>query len=160
MGVHIVRDDVQHALVAVGRRSEAGIQLEQTTGVRLDLQMADLQKLLLTDSNLNGAISEGENPSHARLYGVDFSDADFRYANVQSTFFLRSSFNDAMFDGVDLSHSAFNLCGREPALDLSPNQSIDALAAPDHRPDLRGVIDPATDKQMEWPGKDRPPQTI
>ena len=32
MGVPIVRDDVQHALVAVGRRSEAGIQLNQSQG--------------------------------------------------------------------------------------------------------------------------------
>ena len=125
--------------------------------MRLDLQMADLQKLLLTNSNLNGAIFESANLSHARLYGVDFSNVDFRYTNLQSTFFPRSSFEDAIFDSADLSHSAFNLCGREPAQDLSPNQLIDALAAPDHRRDLRGVIDPATDKQMEWPGKDRPP---
>ena len=104
MGVPIVRDDVQHALVAVGRRSEAGIQLEQTTGVRLDLRMADIQKLLLTDSNLNGVIFEGANLSYPRLYGVDFSNADFRYANLQSTFFPRASFKDAMFDSADLSH--------------------------------------------------------
>ena len=84
--------------------SEAGIQLEQTTGVRLDLRMVDLQKLLLTNSNLNGAKFEGANPSHPRLYGVDFSNAYFRYANPQRTFFPRRSFNDAMFDSADLSH--------------------------------------------------------
>ena len=84
--------------------SETGIQLEQTTGVRLDLRMVDLQKLLLTNSNLNGAISEGANLSHPRLYGVDFSNVDFRYANPQRTSFPRRSFNDAMFDSADLSH--------------------------------------------------------
>lgn len=72
--------------------------------MRLDLRMADIQKLLLTDSNLNGVIFEGANLSYPRLYGVDFSNADFRYANLQSTFFPRSSFEDAMFDSADLSH--------------------------------------------------------
>ena len=125
---------VYSVLEAIGHRSEAGIQLEQSTDRRLDLRRANIQNLILTNANLKGANLAGAKISHPRLFGVDFSNSDFRYANLQSAVFPCSRFKNAVFDHADLSYSAFNIGGRLPAQELLPEQLVDALALPDHRP--------------------------
>ena len=149
-----LREDVQEVMRAVGTRSDADIGLEKAApNFRLYLRNANLQHGRLQYLNLSRSYFVAADFSEARLNGANLSNADFRYANLSR----------AILDGVNLTDAnltgaSFNGRGRAggnqgPATGLTQEQLDVARSDPNHSPDLVGVRDARTSKQLVWQGE-------
>ena len=79
-----LRDDIQNAMTAIGRRDKSRIQLERIGGFELNLRAADLRRVQLRGSNLSNAILDNANLSEAILIGADLSRVSLWQTNLSS----------------------------------------------------------------------------
>ena len=147
------RDDVQAAITAIGIRRRKHLALEKAEDFLPDLSYADLRGIRLRGANMTGALLIGATLTGALLAETNFANAVFNHADLSGSCLTGSTLSAASFDDADLSDARFNLDGLGPAKGLLPEQLFDAETRRDSKPDLRGVIDPATNKTMEWPGR-------
>ena len=77
-----LRMDIQSTMEVIRDRSEAGIALEKSEGFRLNFESANLNRLVLQNANISGAIFFNANLSEARLNKVDLSGAILWDANL------------------------------------------------------------------------------
>ena len=152
-----LRDDVQAAMTAIGKRSKRGLDIEEATGnVPLDLYSADLTGAYLVKANLAGADMRSANLvganfmnadlSNAFLFGADLSDLQPQdgdpTAAVQSP--LR-------FKKAGISNTRFSYEGMYPAEGLTQDQLNNACADSGNGPILAGVVDAVTGDPLVWP---------
>ena len=79
-----LRDDIQNAMTAIGRRDERRIELERLSAFQLDLRSADLRRVLLRGANLSNANLDNANLSEAILIGADLSCVQLWHTNLSS----------------------------------------------------------------------------
>ena len=103
---HRLREDVQAVMTAIGRRSRAGIDLENAAeDFKLDLRDADLHGASLKGANLAGA-----DLIRAKLDRVDLSQADLsrshlEFANLNLSYLIGTKLPDANLFGTNLSRT-------------------------------------------------------
>ena len=72
-----VREDVQAVITAIGKRGEAGLNIEKEESVELDLKGANLAFAQLSGTNLSGA-----DLSNANLHGANFFSQRLQAADL------------------------------------------------------------------------------
>ena len=147
------RDDVQAAITAIGIRRRKHLALEKAEDFLPDLSYADLRGIRLRGANMTGALLTGARLTGALLAETNFANAVFNHADLTGSCLTGSTLKAASFDDSDLSGVRFSLDGSGPAKELLREQLVNAAARRDSLPDFSGVIDPATKKKMEWPGR-------
>ena len=124
----LIRDDVQAAISAVGKRGFESFNFEIESGFMLDLSGANLSgsnlRMCLFDrANLTGAnLSKADlgvtslqrtDLTRANLFGADLTGADFQKSICRQANIVGVIANDANFTGADLE--GVNLCNAELA---------------------------------------------
>ena len=84
-------------------------------------------------TRLGGAIFSGANLCGVRFIGVDLEGTNLEQA--------------------DLTGAKFSENGKGAAINLTQRQLDRAVADPDNPPDLSGVIDPDSGREVVWNGK-------
>ena len=79
-----LRNDIQDAMTAIGRRDATRIELEQQKEFHLDLRSADLRRVLLRGANLSNANLDNANLSEAILIGANLSCVQLWQTNMSS----------------------------------------------------------------------------
>ena len=79
-----LRNDIQDAMTAIGRRDATRIELEQQKEFHLDLRSADLRRVLLRGANLSNANLDNANLSEAILIGANLSCVQLWQTNLSS----------------------------------------------------------------------------
>lgn len=164
----ILRPDVQDVMRAIGSRNAKLICLEQSKKFKPYLRDANVSYFQTADSNLSYAWLTNANLSNTELRRVDLSSARLRQANLSGASLRDANLCKAVFWSADLSNADFtgaNLTGasfgrgrvpgrrRNTAMGLTQAQLDKARSDPGNPPDLEGVIDAETGKQLVWRGK-------
>ena len=95
----------------------------------------------------------GTDLSDSLLIGANLQCADLRKANLANTTLATADLSGATFRDANLSGTQFSLDDHPPARGLTQNQLDDARATADNPPNLNGVLDTHTGKQLVWRGK-------
>ena len=103
-----LREDVQAAMYAIGKRTDACIAIEKAAFFRLDLRNANLQHSRLLNLNLSYALLEKSNMFGASLYISNLSSASLTDANLSDTDLTGANLSAAMLNRANLSGSFFN----------------------------------------------------
>ena len=163
-----LRNDVQVAITVVGKRSRPGLDIEQATkNFRFDLSGADLSGGYLVGANLAGADLRS-----ATLAGTNFMNADLSKAILagatmssqqpQDEDSLQAIQSRQLFRGVNVSCTRFSFgrifpgigaIGLYPATGMLQEQLDLACADPGKQPEIDGVVDAKTGKQLVWCGE-------
>ena len=107
------------------------------------LQNATVAKAWLERANLSGTNFQGADLFQARLMRADLFGADFLDANLTG-----ANLSDANLSGVQFSND-----GLQAAKGLTQEQLDQAQSDPNNPPNLVGVLDAETGKQLIWRGK-------
>ena len=109
----VIREDVQAALTAIARRSEAGLACERAANnFRLNLRGADLGSVSLRGANLARAELQFSNLAHADLSEADLSGAILLAANLSRSLLLGSLLLGSNLQNANLSHAMFHNVNR------------------------------------------------
>ena len=133
------RDDVQHAMTAIGRRDEDRIQLELDSCFKIDLRSADLRHVWLRDANLCGVRLDEADLSGAVLIGAKLSRVSLWHTNLSGVLFAQPP-------GADESRTASS-----PAQGLTQQILDDACANYPPRM-LNEIRDATTGNYLCWRG--------
>ena len=108
-----LREDVQAAITAIGKRNEAGLRLESEQQFQLDLRVADLRNEVLTDANLPGSfvLRVGADLTNALLLETDLSGADMRGTILHDTKLSGARMRATQLGDADLTGAKFNSMG-------------------------------------------------
>ena len=128
-----VSEDVRSVLEAIRTRTSFQVELERRAGFRLNLEGAYLRFVDLECSDLRHADLSGSDLYGAQLFGSQMDGTDLSYSFLAKT--------------------QFSAGGRCPATGLTQAQLENAYTIPGHDPELRGVLDVASGKQLKWNGK-------
>ena len=146
-----LREDVQAAITAIGKRNKADLSLEDEKGFELDLRVADLRNAVLTDANLSGSriFLVGADLSNALLLETDMSGADMRGAILRDTKLSGACMRATQIDDADLTGAKFNSMELNPTRGLTIYHLKVAKWDPDNPPDLTGVRDDHTNELLD-----------
>ena len=133
-----LRDDLQDAMTAIGRRSDSRVRLERNSGFQVDLRSANLRRVWLKRANLSGAILDGANLTEATFIGANVSNVKLWLTNLSSALFAEPA------NGQGES-------GGDPAKGLTQKSLNDACADSELHL-LCYVVDPETKKKLKWRG--------
>ena len=110
----------------------------------------DLSDAKLPGANLSGASLTSANLSSVKAIGADFSNASLYSANLTDADLSGAALNGVDFTGANLAGAIFYKDG-VLAEGLTQRQIAFAKAMPEDRPPrLDGLIDPETNKLIEW----------
>ena len=147
-----LRMDIQATMDAICVRSTRGIAIERQSWFRLGLSSAnlsgvrlmdaDLFRAVLTDADLSGAVLANADLAFAWLDGANLSGADLWDTNLSSAALVRPKIPDDLPEKTD----------RKPATGLTQEQLNEAVSEPEFLPELDGVVDAVTGKQLVWRG--------
>ncbi len=152
-GIQLTEANLSGALLAGADLSVA--MLENAEMQDITFTGANLSRAFFHSANLSGASFASANLSGASLRRADLSLADFWYADLS-----HASLADANLSGTDLKDA--NLTGASfnrvwgagefqfPAKYLTQAQLDEARSDPINPPDLAGVCDANTGKQLVW----------
>ena len=103
---HRLREDVQAVMTAIGRRSRAGIDLENAAeDFKLDLRDADLHGASLEGANLAGADLIRAKLDQADLRNADLSRSYLGFANLDLSYLIGTKLPGADLFGTKLSRT-------------------------------------------------------
>ena len=88
----IPREDVVAAMVAIGRRTESGLQTELSANFRLDLHGADIGGISVENMNWCRSNLRRANLSYVNLRQVDLSDSNLEWARMYQSELRRVDF--------------------------------------------------------------------
>ena len=158
-----LREDVQAAVTAIGRRSKRGIRIEEATGITpLDLYRADLSGANLSGLNFAGADFREARFIRANLMNSDLRGAFLAGANLVDPYFIRDweeldEFDPGsamrvrlLFKDADVSGTYFSMAGMYVVTSIIQEQLDNAYANPDDLPILDNVRDAVTGNQLVW----------
>ncbi|MCY3802595.1 MAG: pentapeptide repeat-containing protein [Chloroflexi bacterium] len=165
---------LQEAILSNARLGGADL-----SGARLS--SADLSETWLVDANLSGALLGGANLSSAILLDANLFDASLIQGNLSGALLNGANLSGARFQGASLSGASLtgaDLSGADFSAesylhvefsDLPGVRSVDkdemlakgltqaqldkSRADPDNPPELDGVLDAVTGKQLVWRGR-------
>ncbi len=80
-----VREDVQAAITAIGRRSDESIVLEKAEQFRLNLRGVDLREAELSALNLSGAVLVNANLNDCRAFDANLSGTDMQLCKMRGS---------------------------------------------------------------------------
>ena len=103
-----LREDVQAAMYAIGKRTDACIAIEKAANFRLDLRNVNLQHSRLLNLNLSYALLEKSNMFGASLYISNLSSASLTDANLSDTDLTGANLSDANLYRAKLSDAFLN----------------------------------------------------
>ena len=130
-----LRDDVQFALLVIGRRGKSQMDLAGNQAFHLDLNGADLKGADLKGLNLSSP--DVESIGSMPIYQA-YTDAELR------TDLTGAKLDDADFTGTNICGVDFSRYGKNPATGLTLNQLAAATASRHKPPMLDGVRDRET----------------
>ena len=172
-GAYLGRVSLSGANLSSGRWSVTGplsTEDELTTCTHTDLSDANLYGAILMWTNLkradlSGSIlaeswMKGANLSGADLTGTDLSGADLTDSNLSGANLLIANLSGAILTNTDLSSAdltsaklsgtEFSFDGENPAIGLTQSKLDSAWPQIDNPPNLDGVVDAETGKQLVW----------
>ena len=106
--IHKLREGVQAAMYAIGKRTDACIAIEKAAFFLLDLRNANLQHSRLSNLNLSYALLGKSNMFGASLYISNLSSASLTDANLSDTDLTGVNLSDANLYRAKLSNAVLN----------------------------------------------------
>ena len=138
-------EDVQEAVMAIGRRSASEIELEKKARYSVNLIGVKLALAPLSHANLSGVHMGVADLTVATLFNADLTGAmlnniDLTGATLTEATLRGTCLRDANLSGADLSR----------VKGLTQEQLDQACADPDSPPKLDGVHDAKTGVPLQW----------
>lgn len=124
------------------------INAQSAMFINTNLRRANLSFAGLDSANMRAVRLDSSNLYSAVLFGADLSGASLRRANV-----CNGNLRDADLSNADLSEALFSEAGEHPATGITQTQLDEARADPASPPQLDGVLDADTGKQLVWRGE-------
>ena len=173
-----LREDVQAIMTAIGSRSATARGLERDAGYRLDLDGADLSGASLHGSDLSGIRFDGADLRIVFFLGANLSGAHLNQADLSGAMFMGADVSGAELKDAILSGASFSWDALyreweargitrdqfDATLDsrgwsrvvrgLTQAQLDVSRARLENPPDLHGLVDPGTARQLVW--RERP----
>ena len=167
-----IRQDVEEIMRIVGDRSQKGVKYEKRKKFFLyfretklqsvylfkgffadgDFYEADLSDSSLEKCDFSGALFLYSNLAKANLSKAILVKADFEGANLTKAILARADFEGANLASANLSGARFSDNGKRRARGLTQSQLDSACADVNSPPNLDGVLDADTGKQLVWRG--------
>ena len=158
-----LRPDVQAVIFAIGKRSDAGQQLEAEAKLELDLRGAHLDNADMGNLNFAGVNLLEAHLRRANLEDANLSDTILAYADLTSAMLWRANFSDAFLMEAKVSAALLGDASMPENIDAAihpgryvpiSQRQLDQTRDPfQHPPIIRdGATDPVTGKPLEWRG--------
>ena len=141
-----VREDVQAVTDAIVAGREHHFRLEFDSTYRPDLRAANLRRASLKYADLTSA-----NLSSADLTLADLTGAVLIFTDFTNSRLASADLSGADLTGTVLSGTEFSFHGECPVVGLTQSQLDNAWPQIDNPPNLDGVVDAETGKQLVWP---------
>ena len=152
-----VREDVQSAMMEVGKRSKDQIKAEDRKQYRLDLRDAKLRFVELVNADLNNvnlphgdltnAVLVGAKLKGASLEGADFENVNLVGANLKDVRLPDVNLEGAMLTSANLTRTFMAMCKG-----LTQEQLDGAVAELGNPPELGNLVDAKTGNKLVWSG--------
>ena len=124
----------------------SGAQLAQANLAESEIIYANMRSAVLMNANLSGSFVHSTNLTGALLGGANLDKAHFHGTKLYGANFFGASLKEADFSGAVLSKEN----GRFRATGLCQNQLNEVIVSLNDLPDLTGVVDYDTKKQLVW----------
>ena len=152
-----VREDVQSAMMEVGKRSKDQIKAEDRKQYRLDLRDAKLRFVELVDADLNNVNLPNADLTNAVLIDAKLKGASLKGANFENVNLVGANLKDvrlpdvnlegAMLTSADLTRTFMAMCKG-----LTQEQLDEAVAELGNPPELGNLVDAKTGNKLVWRG--------